>query len=92
MKLAEWISARRHPVAEVARKLGIEGVNPGRTLARLISGEREANAETVSRICALTDGQVGPQDMFQTRIDWLQAHAPEKLAIGVSPFVPEAAE
>lgn len=79
MKLSRWITEQGLSVAEAARRAGIEGVNPQRTLARLASGERDASTEQVARIERLTGGAVTAQDMHETRLAWLQANRPQVL-------------
>lgn len=72
-------------LAETARALGITGVNPGGTLARIEVGSRQPDADMIERIGRLTEGSVTPEDMHAVRLDWLKANRPEK-------FLVEAAE
>jgi hypothetical protein len=85
MMLSIWISENGLTVAAAARRFGIGGVNPGRTLDRIMSGERQPDADMISRIIEITDGAVTAADMHATRLDWLKANRPER-------FTTEAAE
>jgi len=78
MKLSAWIEEAGLSVAAAARNLGIEGVNPGRTLDRIASGERQPDADVVARIEAMTGGMVTAGDMHATRLDWLRANRPDR--------------
>jgi len=78
MTLTEWRTGNNLGFADTARALGIEGVNPGGTLARIERGERRPDADMVERIVRLTGGEVSPGDMHKVRLDWLHAHRPEK--------------
>ncbi len=62
----------------MARGLGISGVNPGGTLARIEAGARQPDADMIERIETFTDGAVAAADMHRVRLDWLKAHRPEK--------------
>lgn len=83
--LSIWISENGLTVAAAARRFGIGGVNPGRTLDRIMSGERQPDADMISRIIETTEGSVTATDMHATRLDWLKTNRPER-------FVQEAAE
>lgn len=91
MKLIDWITAEKLSVAAAARAIGILGVNPGRTLDRIATGERQPDADMVARIQALTGGLVTAADMHATRLEWLRANRPEKFA-DVAAQSPEAAQ
>jgi DNA-binding transcriptional regulator YdaS (Cro superfamily) len=91
MKLIDWITAEKMSVAAAARAIGILGVNPGRTLDRIATGERQPDADMVARIERLTCGAVTAADMHATRLDWLMANRPEKFADAPAQS-PEAAE
>ena len=71
--------------AELARALGIGGVNPGGTLARIENGSRQPDADMVERIERFTCGIVTAADMHAVRLSWLKVNRPEKFA--VPPFV-----
>lgn len=58
--------------------LGISGVNPGGTLARIEAGSRQPDADMVERIEGLTEGEVAASDMHAVRLTWLKMHRPEK--------------
>lgn len=62
----------------MARMLGISGVNPGGTLARIEAGSRQPDADMVERIAILTDKNVGAADMHAVRLAWLKKNRPEK--------------
>lgn len=79
MFLSDWISEARLSDAEAARGLGIGGINPGRTLARIIKGERPADADMIHRIELFTNGKVGADDMHAARLAWLRANRPDKV-------------
>lgn len=78
MRLKQWRTDRKLTIAGMARALGIQGVNPGGTLARIEAGSRQPDAEMVERIGFLTGGAVTPADMHAVRLDWLKANRPEK--------------
>ena len=78
MQLKDWILAAQQTYAETARALGICGVNPGGTLARIVAGSRQPDADMVERIVALTGGVVTAADMHTVRLTWLKANRPEK--------------
>lgn len=78
MTLTDWRARNEFGFAETARALGIEGVNPGGTLARIERGERRPDADMVERITVLTGGEVTPGDMHRVRLEWLREHRPEK--------------
>lgn len=78
MMLQDWIAREGLTVTAAARRLGIGGVNPGRTLDRIISGERQPDADMVARIELVTDGAVTAQDMHAVRLAWLRENRPEK--------------
>ena len=80
MRLLDWMDRECLGAASAARRLGIEGVNPGRTLARIASGDRQPDADMIERIVALTGGAVTAEDMHRTRLAWLRANRPEKFA------------
>jgi transcriptional regulator with XRE-family HTH domain len=85
MMLSTLIIENGLTVAAAARRFGISGVNPGRTLDRIMSGERQPDADMISRIIEITAGAVTAADMHATRLDWLKTNRPER-------FAPEAAE
>jgi hypothetical protein len=92
MQMRDWISSRNLTFAETARALGIEGKNPGATLARIAAGTRQPEADLVERITALTDGEVTEADMHAVRLAWLKENRPEKFERPLpSPFAVEAA-
>lgn len=80
MQLKAWRSERVQGIAQTARALGISGINPGGTLARIENGSRQPDADMVERIVALTDGVVTAADMHAVRLAWLKANRPEKFA------------
>ncbi|WP_420406938.1 hypothetical protein [Hoeflea sp.] len=92
MRLIDWITAEKLTVASAAREIGIGGVNPGRTLDRIATGERQPDADMVARIEKMTDGRVTATDMYATRLAWLKANRPEKFAALDKGAAPEAAE
>lgn len=81
MQLSDWRNGKHLGFAETARALGIEGVNPGGTLARIERGERGSDADMVERIIRLTGGEVTALDMHAVRLAWLKEHRPEKFAV-----------
>lgn len=78
MLLRVWRLDRKLGFAETARALGIEGVNPGGTLARIENGSRQPDADMIERIMTLTDGTVTAADMHGIRLAWLKDNRPEK--------------
>ncbi len=78
MQLRAWISAENKTFAETARALGISGVNPGGTLARIAMGSRQPDADMIAKIEKLTGGHVDATDMQAVRLAWLKANRPEK--------------
>lgn len=78
MTLTDWRLSNCLGFADTARALGIDGVNPGGTLARIERGERRPDADMVERIVILTSGAVTPTDMHRVRLNWLRQHRPEK--------------
>ena len=89
MMLRDYRTGRGMGYAELARALGIIGVNPGGTLARIENGSRQPDADMVERIARFTEGAVSAADMHAVRLAWLKANRPEKFA---PQPVPEAAE
>lgn len=66
--------------------LGITGVNPGGTLARIEAGSRQPDADMVERIEATTGGGVLACDMHAARLAWLKTNRPEKFVHAIRPF------
>lgn len=68
--------------------LGITGVNPGGTLARIEAGSRQPDADMVERIDRFTDSAVSATDMHRVRLAWLKINRPEKYSecLRVAPF------
>lgn len=89
MMLRDYRTGRGMGFAELARALGITGVNPGGTLARIENGSRQPDADMVERIQQFTEGAVTAGDMHAVRLAWLRANRPEKFP--AQPMV-EAAE
>ena len=90
MNLSAWRIDKGLGFAETARMLGIEGVNPGGTLARIERGERRPDADMIDRIEVMTGGVVTASDMHRIRLAWLREHRPEKFQSVELPL--EAAE
>jgi len=63
----------------MARSLGIGGVNPGGTLARIEAGSRQPDADMVQRIILFTEGAVTAADMHAVRLAWLRENRPDKM-------------
>lgn len=80
MRLLEWRTDRGQSCTQTARALGISGINPGGTLARIENGSRQPDADMVERIVALTDGAVTAADMHAVRLAWLKVNRPDKFA------------
>lgn len=80
MLLTDWRTQQKLSFAEMARALGIGGINPGATLARIERGERRPDADMVERIYIFTDGAVTAADMHAVRLAWLRANHPEKFS------------
>lgn len=78
MLLRDWRIRNELGLATLARQLGICGVNPGGTLARIEMGSRQPDADMVERIVRETRGEVDARDMHAVRLLWLKAHRPEK--------------
>lgn len=91
MLLRDWRTDRGWTAAETARALGISGVNPGATLARIEAGSRQPDADMVQRIHDLTEGAVAAADMHAVRLAWLQANRPERFADRQPAAAPEVA-
>lgn len=87
MKLFDWRTANQLTLSAMAARLGLQGVNPGRTLHRIETGEREARADLAARIVAATGGEVGPSDLLATRMEWLNRQRPD----GEEPSAADAA-
>ncbi|WP_406871597.1 helix-turn-helix transcriptional regulator [Aminobacter sp. P9b] len=85
MRLRDWRTHKKLGFAELARALGIEGVNPGGTLARMETGCRQPDADMVERIVRFTDGAVTAEDMHAVRLAWLKANRPEKFVTVSAP-------
>lgn len=81
--LKTWRQKAGLSLAETARRLGIEGANPGATYARFETGSRQPDADMMERIYQLTGGLVTPADMHAVRLAWLKANRPEKFADAV---------
>ena len=84
MLLRDWRSKEGYGLAALARMLGICGVNPGGTLARIETGSRQPDADMVERIAKLTDGVVTALDMHAVRLAWLKRNRPEKFSLQVA--------
>ncbi len=80
MRLRDWRLARKAGLAETARALGITGVNPGGTLARIEAGSRQPDADMIERIDIFTNGMVQAADMHAVRLAWLKQHRPDKFS------------
>lgn len=78
MQMKAWRIERGWSVAETARALGILGINPGATLARIEAGSRQPDADMIERIRILTEGAVTPADMHDTRLAWLKTNRPDR--------------
>lgn len=78
MLLRDWRLSKNMGFAELGRALGIEGVNPGGTLARIEAGSRQPDADMVERIIALSSGDVTAADMHAVRLAWLKDNRPDK--------------
>ena len=78
MMLRTWRLSKELSVAETARSLGIDGVNPGGTLARIELGTRQPDADMVERIILFTGGEVTAADMHAVRLAWLRENRPDK--------------
>lgn len=93
MRLADWRTSRSLTLAEMARRLGISGKNPGATLSRIECGMRQPEADFVERIGVLTAGEVSAGDMHEVRLEWLRVNQPEKFdRPAPEPMLAEAAE
>lgn len=80
MLLTDWRTQQKLSFAEMARALGIGGINPGATLARIERGERRPDADMIERIYVFTDGAVTAADMHAVRLAWLRANHPERFS------------
>lgn len=78
MQLSDWRTSQGLSFAETARAIGIDGVNPGGTLARIERGARRPDADIVERIVSFTGGLVTASDMHEVRLSWLRANRPDK--------------
>mgnify|MGYP001036443150 CR=1 FL=1 len=81
MQLSDWRTSKGLSFAETARALGIDGVNPGGTLARIERGARRPDADMVERIVNFTGGAVSAGDMHAVRLAWLKANQPDRLTL-----------
>lgn len=78
MQLRDWRLTNEKAQGECATALRLDG--GARSFQRLETGENKADADMIERIRALTEGEVGADDMHQTRLAWLRANRPEKFA------------
>ncbi|WP_283800079.1 helix-turn-helix transcriptional regulator [Nitratireductor sp. GZWM139] len=92
MQLRDWRKQRKMSAAETARSLGIAGVNPGGTIARIEVGSRRPDADMVQRIHDLTGGLVSALDMHETRLAWLRQNRPDRFFSVQAAISMEAAE
>lgn len=92
MLLRDWRNQNGLGLAAMARLLGIGGVNPGGTLARIECGSRQPDADMLERISALTAFKVTANDLYASRLDWLKRHRPEKFGDAVQAFLPPGSE
>lgn len=84
MTLAEFITSQGKTPEEFAALMG--GVS-GSGVRKWMSGERQPDADVISRIEEVTQGLVTSVDMHRVRLAWLRANRPEKF----SPISVEAA-
>lgn len=80
MNLRDYRLSKGLTRAEMARRLGIEGVNPSGTYVRIEVGSRQADAVMIERIIRLTDRVVSAADMHETRLCWLRSNRPDKFS------------
>lgn len=78
MTLAEFISSRGKTPEEFAVLLGSVS---GSGVRKWMSGERQPDADVISRIETVTTGQVTSVDMHRVRLAWLRANRPEKFPV-----------
>lgn len=72
MDLKTWAQMNGMNLDAVAA--GVGGILP-RTMYRVARGEVNADADTVERIAAFTNGQVGVADMHAVRLRWLASNS-----------------
>lgn len=95
MKLRDYRLHVGQGLAEAARELGIDGINPGQTLSRIELGSRQPEADMVERIARWSGGKVCAEDMHVTRLAWLKTNRPDKFpqdADRVATAAPEEAD
>lgn len=80
MKLRDWRHSRNLSLAELGRMLGLGGVNPARAVQRIETGEQGFDADLAERIAIASQYAVRPQDLHETRLEWLRANKPQRLA------------
>lgn len=93
MNLRDWRKLNNKTLKDVAEDLALAG--GGRTIQRIETGEVDADADMRERIARYTHGLVTPIDMHETRLNWLAANRPERMALvdRAEPSTPaEAAE
>lgn len=82
--LRDWRVEKGFGLTEMARHLGIEGVNPGGTYVRIEAGSRQPDADMIERIIRFTDGAVTAAHMHETRLAWLRENRPDKFDASAS--------
>lgn len=86
MQLKTWRKLKSKTLADVAADLGIEGINPSRTIHRHESGETRVDVPLADAYAKLTDGAVTFADFHEARRAFLadadnrEAHAARRRA------------
>lgn len=78
MDLMSKIKSAGFTLAQLGERCGVEGQNPGRTVQRYLTGEREAPTEFKQAVIESTDHTVSITDFHNARLAWLRLHRPEK--------------
>jgi predicted transcriptional regulator len=71
-----WRTREALSLGVVARRIGITGRNPNRTLQRYETGESPAPVAVIDAYRDLSGGEVTAEDWLDVRRAWLNAHSP----------------
>lgn len=77
MTLSEYMAEHSTTADTLAVRLGGVSVSG---LRKWLSGERQPDADVISRIEFVTGGLVTSVDMHRVRLAWLRANRPEKFS------------
>ncbi len=85
MNLKLKIKCAGFTLAELARRCGVSGSNPARTVHRYLSGERDAPSEFRQAVIDLVGESIGIRDFHDVRLAWLRSNRPDRLTIARRP-------